>query len=371
MILSCFDVQFLSPLERFSFCFDEVFNPTTFHSLLCKICSKYPFFSEEKALSSLVDNLDYDVFVQSYVGCFQRLLGRFPSKWSGFVCVINGAPGSGKTSLILKLPTLSTVVIVPFSFLKDFYRSKGFKSFTPVSGFSSGGKCEVLVFDEFTCLCEFFIKFLILIYQPRFVVFCGDPYQCWLTPDEGVNCRDFVEKFNVNVFLKVNRRNPCSDVERVSRCLGIPQETDCVDGCSCLFMEFLPITNSLDVDFSGALTICFSHKTKDFLGSLGIDASTVRSVMGKEADHVFLIVYGVNDRRLLTVSSLRYVALTRHKKRLTVYSDLAPEDCSSLLLSPFVPNDTRCDYDVDDYPFVGSLASELIGLLDLTSSWLT
>lgn len=257
---------------------------------------------------------------------------RIPSRdisWTGTVEVIKAGPGCGKSKTIRDIFAVveNGLVASPFGKLREDYMAKAdpetgvvtntaFK--TTHKAFDTAGK-EIIFVDEYTAF-DWRALMIILVSNPvKRLILCGDPLQTKLMENEGVYIGDKLEGEVITTHtLLTNFRNPQwpiavlnSDYEYNMRAhskeVGKP--------------EFRPIAEGAGSP-KGVTVMTFANTSAEY--TCDQKANSVRSNQGGTFDHVGLIVTD-RDRHLVNDARLFRVAISRHRKKLTIYVETGSE----------------------------------------------
>uniref|UniRef100_A0AAU7PEV3 RNA-dependent RNA polymerase n=1 Tax=Rhizoctonia solani beny-like virus 2 TaxID=2818417 RepID=A0AAU7PEV3_9VIRU len=246
---------------------------------------------------------------------------------------IEGGPGSGKSYLIrLLAQDAGSVVYVPFGKLVPDYHE--FKD--PISGQTRKlpvatihkalidlPVCDTLFVDEFTAMDWRYIKMLAIKLAPKRVYLVGDVRQTRIQePQEGLyvgNHAD-IETMPTHKLIK-NFRNPGPIVHLVNRvydCGMMSASKEDQVPRVVAYEDYRPPSTEV------AARMTFSHKTaEEWLNVTKETAEekyTVRSFQGSTYDNVVLYL-SENDGKVVEAHGMNLVALTRHKKSLTIVHD--------------------------------------------------
>nr|WKR38946.1 p39 BM1 [Hibiscus green spot virus 2] len=306
----------------------ESFNYVTSADLVCSLSRFRDFYKERSASLS-----DDDVYADTTREYSAALDSTEFVDYNFQIFLLNGVPGGGKTKFVYEnVEVKNSCVVVPFKALKDEYRKRGYRSFTQFRALPSVRSADILVIDEYTCVCYSVLVSLVYKLRPATVALIGDFNQCWIRDGEGFSMEPFVSTLVVNKYLSVCYRCPCPDVEFVRNYLDLDiTPGKCGSTCSCTGFNVETLVEGMTFDYRGEVALVFSGASKSYLESIGVSAVTVRSFMGKQADTVALFILKDHDIRLLGVSSLKLVAFTRHVSKLVVYSDMSHDDVVALI----------------------------------------
>jgi len=227
---------------------------------------------------------------------------------------VTGGPGCGKTEVIKRIcnDVDNCTVMVPFKRLQTDYRN-GERCFTQNTCVARHMTTDLLLVDEFTGCDIGLVCAAALNQKCSEVILWGDIMQTWLSDSEGVGFRDF--KIPCAVKLRSNYRNPYATVTLLNSIFSddmVPMSGDKSYGV----IEVKPLHDTVLMD---GVDLTGTRESVDELRDWYIPAVTVRSSQGATYDDVNLFVFQ-RDLNIFTNSSIVRVALSRHRRNLTIYT---------------------------------------------------
>lgn len=257
---------------------------------------------------------------------------KVPSRdisWTGIVEIVKAGPGCGKSKLIRDLMAAieNGLVVAPFGKLRDDYMAKadpetGVLSGTPFKtthkAFDSAGK-EIIFVDEFTAF-DWRALMIILDSNPvKRVVLCGDPLQTRLMENEGVYIGDKLEGEIITTHsLLTNFRNPQWPIAVLNKDFEYNMRANSKEVGKPIFR---PIAEGAGSP-KGMNVLTFANSSASF--TCDQKANSVRSNQGGTFENVGLIVTN-NDEHLIQNDRMFRVAISRHKKNLTIFVEPGSE----------------------------------------------
>jgi len=237
---------------------------------------------------------------------------------------LKGGPGGGKTHNAQQIAKSNDAVLVPLrSLIADWTQNSAVRKDqirTPHHAIISGLVGDTLWVDEYTAVDYALLMVICYLYSPRRVVLLGDESQCGIRSEngEGMSCvTQFIRnaKYPPRIHnLTKNWRNPAPIVcwlnsEHEYRMTAVkPIADDKKAECSVVSVstiEFEQIRKTVNIDL---ITAPSSMTAGDASGG-----RTVRAIQGASQDRVGLLISTPADARLLQISALQIVAMSRHK----------------------------------------------------------
>jgi hypothetical protein len=236
---------------------------------------------------------------------------------------ILGGPGTGKSYIIRMLLDERSAVYVPFMKLKVDYSKEAMGgldvNFATVHRGLNLPAVETLLIDEFTALDWRYMKMVIAKTGATQVYIVGDTEQTRVDdPSEGQYIGNHVDIATLpRHVLTRNFRNPLDAVFLANKYYGHKMQ-----GMSTQ-EESISVKSIWDykIPVGAANEMYFSHASAAERGkTVDSEKYTVRSFQGSTVDDGILFVTA-HDSAVCSVHGMNLVALTRHRKSLTIYVD--------------------------------------------------
>jgi len=246
-------------------------------------------------------------------------------KWKGKINNISAGPGCGKSHVARLIYDEESIVISPYSKLKgDYVNQKDINGdlvdmiFKTTHKALEGRGKKKLILDEWTSFD--WIALVIAAYNnnAETIYLCGDEGQVKIQQDEGEYIGNHVDLNEVTKHtLLMNFRNPKYIVAVLNKNFdyNMRATSDLIG-----YPIFSDIGNSGNAP--GKIVMNLSHFGATYNATQ--ETNTVRSNQGGTFDHVGLIVID-RDKYILQNPDIMRVALSRHRKSLTIYVEKGTE----------------------------------------------